>query len=100
MLTWITRTWRPGLLGTALLSTGCLQAALDRWDAVTAADLSTGSTSWSSTGEPAAPTTSVSSGIQTVTGPPEETTGSVVETTSSSCTTSPPEENEAPTAML
>ena len=100
MLKRITRTWRPGLLGTALLSTGCLQAALDRWDAVTAADLSTGSTSWSSTGEPAAPTTSVSSGIQTVTGPPEETTGSVVETTSSGSTTSPPEENEPPTAML
>lgn len=101
MLKQVTGTWRPGLLGAALLSTGCLQAALDRWDAVTAADLSTGSTSWSSsTGEPTAPTTSASSGIQTVTGLPEETTGSVVETTSSGSTTSPPEENEPPTAML
>ena len=101
MIRRITQARWPVLLA-ALLSSGCLQAALDRWDAVTAADPSTGSTSWASTGEPATPTTSASSEIQTVTGH-DETTGAVEETTTDvgpGTSTGPPVENTPPTVML
>lgn len=96
MLTKFATTWGCGSLAAVIFS-GCLEAALDRWDALTASEVSTGSTSSSSTGEP---TTSSASGVQTVTGLPEATTGAATTSVDSGASTDAPAENPPPTVML
>ena len=85
-----------------LLLGGCLEHILSDLDPYLDTAASTGSTSSTSTGEPATPTTSASSEIQTVTGL-DETTGAVGETTTGTgpgTSTGAPVENTPPTVML
>ena len=90
------KTTQPFFVGAALLLSGCLQAALDRWDALTAAEMTTGSTSSTTTGEP----TTSASGVQTVTGAPDATTGTATTNDAPETSTEAPVENTPPTVVV
>ena len=91
------------LIGLVLLLGGCLEQILSDLEPHLDTATNSDSTSATSTGEPATPTTSAGlDPVQTVTGPPGETAGAVDETTGAEpgTTTGAPVENTPPTVVL
>jgi hypothetical protein len=83
-----------------LLVVGCIQGLLDEAAGLSPDPETSPSSESTSTGEPPSPTTSMGSGVQTVTGPPDETTEAVETTTAPGTSTGAPEENVPPTVKL